>query len=47
MDEKKKREFFLAGRPDQPIAKAEEQPTGWLLYELRDGTSRLARPGPG
>jgi hypothetical protein len=30
---------------DQPVSKAEEQPTGWLQYELGDGTSGLARPG--
>jgi hypothetical protein len=45
MDEPKNRKYFLTGRTDQPIAKAEERPTGWLLYELPDGTSGLARPG--
>ena len=45
MDEEKNRKFFLTGSPDQPISKAEEQPTGWLRYELGDGTKGLARPG--
>jgi len=44
MDEKKNRKYFLTGS-DQPLAKAEEQPTGRLQYELPDGTNGLARPG--
>ena len=45
MDEKKNRKYFLTESSDQPVSKAEEQPTGWLQYELGDGTSGLARPG--
>ena len=28
-----------------PCTKAEPQPSGWLHYELADGTVGLARPG--
>ena len=28
-----------------PVKAADEQDTGWLHYELRDGTNGLARPG--
>jgi hypothetical protein len=33
-------------KPDEYItcSKAEEQPHGWLHYELRDGTNGLAQP---
>jgi hypothetical protein len=41
-----KQQYEVANGLDWLLCKiAEEQPSGWLHYELRDGTIGLARPG--
>ena len=44
----KKRKFYLINHVTGELAKVkvgEPQSSGWLHYELRDGTNGLAKPG--